>query len=106
MSKFKIQQFEEYKVLMYSEHTNANIYYAIELPLEDGRAILRFLHGDLPHNYTKELNGKTIYYVHFHKDQFDPILDVLRNEDNLFFYYNHENNESYMTTSEEHVGHD
>lgn len=103
-NNFVIEEFTSYKLLLFSHNTEEKIQYSIELPLPDGRAILRFVKGGLPENKENHIGSKNIYYAYFHQDQFYPMVDVLRNEKPLFFYYNHDNHECYITTSSEPVG--
>lgn len=103
-TNFIIEEFDEYKVLLFSHNTQEEIQYGVELDLPDGKGILRFVTGDLPQNSTETIGSKKIYYVYYHVDRYLAMIDILRNEKPLFFYYNHDNHESYVTTSGEPVG--
>ena len=104
MSNFIIEEFEEYKVILFSHNTQETIQYSVELELPDGKGILRFVTGDLPINTMEKIGSKNIYYVYYHADNYPAMIDILRNEKPLYFYYNHDNHESYVTTSNEPVG--
>lgn len=104
MDNFIIEEFEFYKVLLFSHHTNDNIEAGIEVPLPDGKAIIRFVKKDLPENSKEVMGSKNIYYVYYHIDMYPHIIDILRYEEPLFFYFNHDNQESYITTGDEPVG--
>lgn len=101
---FIIEEFEFYKVLLFSHHTNSNIEAGVEIALPDGKAILRFVKSDLPHNSMETIGSKNIYYIYYHMDMYANIIDILRYEEPLYFYYNHDNHESYITTGDEPVG--
>ncbi len=101
---FIIEEFKDYKTLFYSHHTNEKIVYGIELPLPEGRAILRFYDGHPPENHIEKKESKTIYYIGYCKEQFMPMVDSLRHEAPMYFYYNFDNHESYVTSEEEEVG--
>ena len=103
-SNFIIEEFKEYKVLLFSHNTQQEIQYSIELELPDGKAIMRFVDQDLPDNQLDHVGNKNIYYVYYHTTNYLAAIDLLRNEKPLFFYYNHDNHESYITTSNEPVG--
>jgi hypothetical protein len=104
MSNFIIEEFEFYKILLFSHHTHAEIDGQIEITLPDGKAILRFVHGDLPQNHTEKLGNKNIYYVYYNISMYMHMVDILRYEEPLYFYYNQDNHESYVTTGDEPVG--
>ena len=103
-NNFIIEEFTFYKVLIFSHNTNENIKYSIELPLPDGRAVMRFVEGELSENTLENRGAKNIYYIYYHENQYAKMVDILRNEKPLFFYYNTDNHESYITTSSEPVG--
>ncbi len=103
-NSFIIEEFQDFKVLIFSHNTSENIKYSIEIPLGSGRAILRFVDGEIPDNTSEMLGGKTIYYVYFSSNQYRAMYDLLLFEEPLFFYYNVDNHESYITSTEEHIG--
>ena len=104
MGNFIIEEFSWYKVLIFSHNTEESIQQSVELSLPDGKAILRFVSGDLPANHYEKVGSKNVYYTYFHADQYGPMIDILRYEEPLFFYFNHDNHESYITTGDEPVG--
>ena len=103
-SNFIIEEFKEYKVLIFSHHTNENIQYTVELELPDGRAMMRFVNGILPDNNMEKIGSRNVYTTYYHADNYLAMIDLLRNEKPLFFYYNHDNHESYVTSGDEPVG--
>lgn len=104
MSNFIIEEFEFYKLLVFSHNTNENIDASIEIPLPDGKAILRFMHDSIPPNSMEKIGSKNIYYAYFPIAMYPNLVDILRYEEPLYFYYNHDNHESYITTGDEPVG--
>ena len=104
MANFIIEEFEFYKVLLYSNHPSHVIDMGVEISLPDGKAILRFRNDELPDNSMEKIGSKNIYYVYFGTHMYAPMIDILRNEEPLYFYYNHDNHESYITTGDEPVG--
>jgi hypothetical protein len=103
-NNFLIEEFENYKVLLFSHNTKPNIHKSIELDVSEGKAILRFVSGELPENSTEKLGSKTIFYVYYENEMYKDVIDILRNEKPLYFYYNNVNHESYITTEDEPVG--
>ena len=101
---FIIEEFENYKVLLFSHNTKPNIHKSIELDVSAGKAILRFVTGNLPDNSIEQIGSKTIYYVYYENEMYADVIDILRNEKPLYFYYNSDNHESYITTEDEPVG--
>jgi hypothetical protein len=53
---------------------------------------------------TTHSSGKPIYYVHYRYEQFANILDILRNEKPVKFFFRDDNMAAYITTSNEPVG--
>lgn len=105
MENFIIEEFEFYKVLLYSNHPSHVIDMGIEITLPDGKAILKFRNDDvLPDNSMEKIGSKNIYHVYYKTNMYSHIIDILRYEEPLYFYYNHENHESYITTGDEPVG--
>lgn len=101
---FIIEEFAFYKVLLFSHHTNTNIDAGVEISLPDGKAVIRFVNSDLPENSMEVIGSKNIYHVYYQLNMYPYVIDILRNEEPLFFYYNHDNHESYITTGDEPVG--
>ncbi len=101
---FIIEEFDEYKVLIFSHNTREEIQQSIELTLPDGRALLRFVSGALPQNSVEIIGSRNVYVTYYHLHQYLAMVDILRNEKPLYFYYNHDNHESYVTTGGEPVG--
>lgn len=101
---FIIEEFKDYKVLIFSHNPDEKIVYSIELELPDGKAVLRFVDNTLPANSMEKIGSKNVYYGYFNTKQFSPLIDILRNEGPLYFYFNHSNKECYITTEDEPVG--
>lgn len=103
MANFIIEEFELYKATIHDGNYN-NLDYSIELPLPDGEAHLRFKEGDLPSN-SVSIKGETkVYDVFYHSKRYMHMIDLLRNEGPLYFYYNLDTGHSYITTGDEPVG--
>lgn len=103
-TNFIIEGFEFYKVLLFSHHTNSSIDAGVEITLPDGKAIIRFTHDSIPANSVEKIGSKTIYHVYYDIMMYPHIIDILRYEEPLFFYFNLDNHESYITTGDEPVG--
>ncbi len=105
MANFLIEEFKKYKVTLYSNTKNNHELYAIHLKLPSGEAILKF--GDVAldeNSHTETVNNRSKYILHFHANRFPAFIDILRNEKPLFFYFNIDLNQGYITTSDEPVG--
>jgi len=102
MSNFVIEEFKVYKVFLVSGNVNEA---SIHIKLPSGVAVIRFLHGKLPSNevVTKD-ESKKLYKVHASANNYPFYIDIIRNEGPLFFFYDFDDNLSYITTSEEPVG--
>lgn len=103
MAKFIIEEFETYKATIHDGNYN-NLDYSIELTLPDGEAHLRFREDDLPANKVTDHGEEKIYDVYYHSKRYMHVIDLLRNEGPLYFYYNLETGHSYITTEDEPVG--
>ena len=103
MAKFIIEEFEEYKATIHDSNYKG-LDYSIQLHLPDGEAQLRFSSKELKNNEITKKNGKHVYNVHFRTEKYEAMIDLLRNEGPLFFYYNNDSGHSYVTTGDEPVG--
>ena len=63
-------------------------------------AFIRFHDPDMPYGTDKEYNGKV--YLHLPSDQFQNVVDVLRNEKPVYIYF--AQNRGFLSTSNEPVG--
>ena len=105
MGKFLIEEFKKYKVTLYSNTTDNHETYAIHLKVPSGEAILKFVEGELGQNsYTETVNNHSTYVMYFKASRFSAFIDILRNEKPLYFYFDLEGNQGYITTSDEPVG--
>lgn len=99
-----------YKVFTYggpNGNSNADASISLGIPPTKGWAFLRFFRDGvtLPTNkVTTHMSGKPIYYVNYRYDQFAPIVDILRNEDPIKFFFNGTSKAAYLTTADEPVG--
>ncbi len=104
MEGFIIEEFKSYKVFIHCCEYTDNCLYQIVLKLNDGEVQLKFVEGDLKKNSLKVEGNKTYYNIYYHGHRYSDVIDLLRNEKPLFFYFNYETKHSYITTSDEPVG--
>ena len=104
MANFIIEEFTTYKVFLYGRKYKGRTYYGIDLHLPSGTAFLRFSHDDKRENHCVEQGDKKYYHIFLDKEKFPAFIDILRNEKPLFFYYDFEDDSTYITTSDEPVG--
>lgn len=103
MVNFIIEEFDEYKATIHDSNYDG-VEYSIQLHLNEGEAQLRFQsRGNTPNNITQK-NGKNLYNVYFKSEKYYNVIDLLRNEGPLYFYYNLDTGHSYLTTGDEPVG--
>jgi hypothetical protein len=79
----------------------------VSLGIPDGWAILRFYPdgADLPPNHiTTHVSGKPIYYVSYRYSQLGNIVDLLRYEKPIRFFFRDDTLAAYLTTASEPVG--
>lgn len=104
---FIIEEFNFYKVFLYGkdeDHIEAD--YGIQIDIPSGHVNLIFVHelSGLKNTCTPKKGGKYVFNVYLNSRKFSNFIDILRNEEPLFFYYNFTNNNSYITTTTEPVG--
>ena len=105
MANFIIEEFDHYKVFLYSQkNTGAGSDCAIQFTIPSGKVVLNFLDDPGYKNLVEERDGKLIFDVFLKTNQYSAHIDILRYEKPLFFFYNLDNNEAYITTSDEPVG--
>jgi len=105
MGNFLIEEFGTYKVTLYSNTNNNHELYSIHLKIPSGEAILKFVNGELGENsHTDTVNNHSKYLLYFDANRFSAFIDILRNEKPLFFYFDYDSNQGYITTSDEPVG--
>lgn len=103
MANFIIEEFEEYKATIHDSNYKG-VDYSIQLHLPDGEAYLRFSNTTSKDNQITKKADKNVYNVYFRSEKFSPMIDLLRNEGPLYFYYNLNTGHSYITTGDEPVG--
>lgn len=103
--KFIIEEFDKYKVFLYGKKFEGEqTDYGIDLTLPSGKAYLRFCKNYMKDNQVIQHGDKRNYYIYLRADKYPAWIDILRNEQPLFFYYNFEDDSMYITTSDEPVG--
>jgi len=79
----------------------------VSLGIPDGWAFLRFYPdgaGLPPNRKVSHLSGKPIYYVSYRYNQLSNIIDLLRNEKPIRFFFRDDTMAAYLTTGPEPVG--
>lgn len=105
MANFIIEEFKSYKVTLYSNPSPEHEQYAIHLRVPSGEAILKFMPGSFGKNtFTETVNNHSKYVMYFDAARFPAFIDILRNEKPLYFYFNTNDYQGYITTSDEPVG--
>jgi hypothetical protein len=80
---------------------------AISLGIHDAFAFLRFFPEGSPlppNSKATHSSGQPIFYVSYRYAQFENVVDLLRNEKPIRFFFRDETLISYITTSDEPVG--
>ncbi len=103
MSNFIIEEFENYKVFLYSK-SQSNVEYKVHIKIPSGHIILWFTNGHLKTNEVVQMGNRRVLNCYFRAERYPHFIDILRNEKPLFFYYNKDDKTCYMTTSDEPVG--
>lgn len=103
MENFIIEEFENYKVFLYSK-SESNIEYKVLIKIPSGHIFLWFINGNLPVNDVEDIGNKRVLNCYFRASRYPHFIDILRNEKPLFFYYNKDDKTCYITTSDEPVG--
>jgi hypothetical protein len=87
---------------------NSGMAAVISLGVPNAYVTLRFYPDSvavLPANSTSlHANGTPMFYVSYRYAQFSNVLDILRNEKPVKFFFRDDNLASYITTSNEPVG--
>ena len=79
----------------------------ISLGIPNGWAFLRFFPDGAAlsaNKKTTHMSGKPIYYVNYRYSQLSNMIDLLRNEKPLKFFFNESSKAAYLTTGHEPVG--
>lgn len=103
-SNFIIEQFKQYKIFLYGGGGASISKAVIHLKLPSGKAVIRFKDGRLKKNSATKKGKKSLYEIYVAADRYPHFVDLLRNEKPLYFFYDFNENISYITTSDEPVG--
>jgi len=105
MSNFIIEEFTFYKVSLFGRNVQGEkTDFGIQFKIPSGRAILRFTRDLTKENKVVEKGDSKLFYVYLRAEKYPAFIDIMRYEKPLFFYYNLDNNQAYVTTSDEPVG--
>jgi hypothetical protein len=86
---------------------NSNARASISLGIPNAFVFLRFYPDSavIPNNaIAAHVSGKPIYYVNYPYYQYAGVVDLLRNEKPIKFFFRDDNMAAYITTSDEPVG--
>jgi len=102
MANFVTEEFKTYKVFLLSGIENDA---SIHIKLPSGVAVIRFVSGSSNKNSVEpSKSGDKIFKVYTSMTNFPHYIDILRNEAPLFFFYDLDDQVSYITTTDEPVG--
>ena len=102
---FIIEEVLHYKVFLYSRNAGGEkTDYSIQFRVPSGKAILRFTRDYELQNRYETHGDLNIYHVYLREEKYYNFIDILRYEKPIFFYYDLDNNLSYITTGDEPVG--
>lgn len=105
MDNFIIEEFTHYKVSLFGRNTQGEkTDYGIQFKIASGRVVLRFSRDLNKANEVLDYNGSKVFVVYLRVEKYPAFIDIMRNEGPLFFYYNLDSNQSYITTTNEPVG--
>ena len=79
----------------------------ISLGIPNAFAFLRFFPENAalpPNSKAMHISGQPIFYVSYRYAQLANVVDLLRNEKPIRFFFRDDNMDSYITTSDEPVG--
>jgi hypothetical protein len=94
-----------YKVFAYAGPIgNAGVEASISLGIADGFAFLNFFPEGMPLPPNRKSLPGPFFYVSYRSAQLGPILDLLRNEKPVRFFFRDETLVAYLTTADEPVG--
>lgn len=107
MPNFVIEEFKHYKVFLYGRNAeDERTDFGITFRIPAGKVFMKFTHDFERENYSEyePEGGHTNFNVFLRPDKYPSYIDIMRNEKPLYFFYNLDNNQSYITTSDEPVG--
>lgn len=97
-----------YKVFCYGgPDGNGGVDAMVSLGIPEGWAFLRFYPdgATIPANSkSTHRTGKPLYYVNYRYAQFGNVVDILRNEKPIRFFFRDDTMAAYITTAKEPVG--
>ena len=97
-----------YKVFLYGgPDGNGGASATVSLGVPDAYVALRFYPDGAtvpPNSMSSHRGGDPMYYVNYAYDQLANMVDILRNEKPISFYWNDTTNSAYVTTANEPVG--
>lgn len=105
-SSFIIEEFSFYKVFLYGRNVFGEpTDYGIHIKVPSGLAVMKFTRDyTLKNACVKQPNGTYEFQIFLRVEKYPAFIDILRNEKPLFFYYNFDSDQCYITTSDEPVG--
>lgn len=104
MTSFLIEEFDHYKVSHHSGSKDDSSLATISFKIPSGTVRIEFVHNVVSKNEVLERNDRKHFTIYYQYNRYADLIDILRNEEPLFFYYNFESNQAYLTTSDEPVG--
>ncbi|MDJ0837804.1 MAG: hypothetical protein QNK37_14910 [Acidobacteriota bacterium] len=108
MSNTTFEEVSSYQVLVYGgPDGNNGVATNVSLTIPEAYTFLQFFPqgSDLkPNSSGTHSNGYDMYYVSYQYDQLANVLDLLRNEKPIKFFFNKDNNSAYITTGTEPIG--
>jgi len=105
MSNFIIEEFSHYKVSLFGRDVQGEkTDYGIQFKIPTGTVVLRFTRDLSQANVVEEKAGEKHFYIYLRVEKYAAFIDIMRNEKPLFFYYDFDTNQAYVTTSDEPVG--
>ncbi len=105
MENFIIEEFSFYKVFLYGRKAlGQQTDQSIHINIPSGKVFLNFCKNFMRDNYYEEVGAKKHFHVYLRADKYPSFIDILRNEQPLFFYYNMDDHLMYITTTDEPVG--
>lgn len=105
MANFIIEEFTFYKVSLFGRDVKGpKTDFGIQFNIPSGHVVLRFTRDLTQENKVIEKVGKKHFFVYLRAEKYPAFIDIMRNEKPLFFFYDFDNNQAYITTSDEPVG--
>jgi len=100
-----IEEFKHYKVSLFGRAAmGEKTDYGIQFRIPSGRVVLRFTRDFSKENEVEQRGDLKMFFIYLRAEKYAAFIDIMRNEGPLYFYYNSETNEAYVTTTDEPVG--